>query len=93
MRNSLIKKSITAAGIAATLAPLAARAEEYSTDYTYSTTDTAAAGGVVAVLFVIWGLVLLFALAFFIFWIVMLVDALKRTNWNDDNQKLCGWLY
>lgn len=87
MKSSLIKKSIAAAGAVSALAPLAAKAAEYNYDYSTSTADSAAAGGVLAAVFIIWGLVAVVALALFIFWIVMLVDAFKRTNWKDDNQK------
>ncbi len=91
MNQKLVKKIAVAGAFASTLAPIAARAADYNYDYSTSTTDTAAAGGIVAAMLIFWGIFAIVALALFIFWIVMLVDAMKRTNWNDDNQKTM-WL-
>lgn len=89
MKRSLSTKLAVVSGAAMSLAPLAARAAEYDYDYTTTTSsgDTAAAaafGGVFLIFFLI---AIVVGLALFIFWIFMLVDAFKRTNWKDDNQK------
>lgn len=60
----------------------------------------AVAGSFVLGFFVIWGLMVALGLALFIFWIVMIVDIVKRENWKDDSEKtvwlliviLVGWL-
>ncbi|MFA6028169.1 MAG: hypothetical protein WC752_04555 [Patescibacteria group bacterium] len=53
---------------------------DYNYDYT-TTTDSGSAAGAAALgigMIVIWGLAMLVGLAFFIFWIVMLIDCIKR---------------
>jgi hypothetical protein len=82
------------AGTAMALMPLAARAAEDDmvTDYTVtSTADTAAAtAGSVAFLGGSLIFLLVFAvigLALFIFWIFMLIDCIKRTNWKKESDK------
>lgn len=82
---------IAGSGVAAALLPLAAKADDYVYDTTTTTADSAAAGGILAVFAGIWLFVVVVALALFIFWIFMLVDAIKRQNWKDDNQKTM-WL-
>lgn len=88
MKRTLLK----AAGVGSILAllPTVAHAAE---DFT-TTTDTAnsaaagtAAAGIVGVVLIFWLIALVIGIAFFIFWIIMLIDAFKRTNWQDDNQK------
>lgn len=85
--NKLNKIAI-AAGALASLAPVAALAQDY--DYSYSTTtaaDSAAAGGIVAGLLVFYIIALIIGLILFIFWIIMLIDAFKRTNWKQESDK------
>ncbi|MBU0670752.1 MAG: hypothetical protein ABH835_01700 [Patescibacteria group bacterium] len=77
MKNLLPK----AVGIAAALAPLAAFAQDY--DYTYTTTGEDAAAATAAAglgigMIILWIIMMAVGLAFFIFWIVMLVDLIKR---------------
>lgn len=83
-----LTKYAVPAGIAASLAPLAAMAQDY--DYSYSTTstaDSAAAGGILAGLAVFYIIFLIIALVLFVFWIIMLIDAFKRTNWKQESDK------
>jgi hydrogenase-4 membrane subunit HyfE len=81
------------AGSAMALMPLAARAAEddMMTDYTATTADTAAAtaaaGGFVATAFIIWGIMVVVGIALFVFWILMLIDVFKRTNWKQESDK------
>lgn len=85
------------AGVAMALAPLAARAEEAAdigstTDMgsaasTATTASTAAAGGILAGVFVIWGIMVVVGIFLFVFWILMLVDVFKRTNWKQESDK------
>lgn len=85
--NKLTKTAIAAGTALASLAPVAAMAQ---TDYTYSTTtsaDSAAAGGLFAGLFVFYIIFLIVALVLFVFWIFMLIDAFKRTNWKQESDK------
>lgn len=85
--NKLTKIAI-ASGALASLAPVAALAQDY--DYSYSTTstaDSAAAGGIVAGLMIFYIIFLIIALILFVFWIFMLIDAFKRTNWKQESDK------
>ena len=86
--NKLTKIAI-ASGALASLAPVAALAQDY--DYSYSTTttaaDSAAAGGILAGLMVFYIIALIIGLILFIFWIIMLIDAFKRTNWKQESDK------
>ena len=83
------------AGVAMAMLPLAAKAADdmTSSDITSTTTavDTAAtsaaAGGLFAGFFVIWAIMVLAGIALFIFWIFMLVDVFKRTNWKQESDK------
>ena len=81
------------AGLAMAMTPMVARAAEdiTSTDYTVSTTtaaaDSAAAGAIVGGVLIFWLIFAVVALALFIFWVVMLVDCLKRTNWKQESDK------
>lgn len=89
MKRSLTTKLAAGSGLLTALAPLAAKAADYNYDYSTTTTasDSAAAaafGGVFLIFFLI---AIAVGIAFFIFWIFMLVDAFKRTNWVDDSQK------
>jgi len=89
MKRSLTTKIAAWSGLLASLAPLAAKAAEYDYDYSTTTTasDSAAAaafGGVFLIFFLV---AIAVGIGFFIFWIFMLVDAFKRTNWVDDSQK------
>ncbi len=55
----------------------------------------AAAAGVAATFtigfFIVWGLIMLFSIFLFIFWIMMIIDIVKRENWKDDSEKTM-WL-
>jgi len=82
------------AGTAMALMPLAARAAEDDmvTDYTVTTTaDTAAAtaagGALLGGLLIFWLVFAVIGLALFIFWIFMLIDCIKRTNWKQESDK------
>ncbi len=88
--NKLTKIAV-ASGALASLAPVAALAQDY--DYSYSTTtaDSAAATGFLGVYFGLLVFLLLIGFIFFIFWIFMLVDCIKRTNWKKESDKTL-WL-
>lgn len=75
----------TLSGLAlSAVAPVAALAQSaadynYNYDYDYSSgASDAAAAGLGIGLLIMWGIVMLLGLAFFIFWIMMLMDAFKR---------------
>jgi hypothetical protein len=81
-------KNLTAASVAAlSLAPIAANAQTYSTTYTTSTADTAAGAGLAIGSMIFLGILSIVGLVLFIFWILMLVDVFKRTNWKQPNDK------
>ena len=70
------------------LLPVLAYAEQ--ADYNYGTTDASAnavSGGVVAVIFVMWAFMAIVGLALFVFWVMMLIDLFKRTNWKQESDK------
>ena len=82
------------AGVAMAMLPMAAKAADdmTSSDYTVTTTadaaaTSAAAGGLFAGFFVIWAIMVLAGIALFIFWIFMLIDVFKRTNWKQESDK------
>ena len=90
--NKLLKYG-AAAGVLASLAPYAAKAQDdasvvvNSTDAAAVATATTASAGLAVGLLIFWGIFAVIALALFIFWIVMLIDVFKRTNWQDEGQK------
>ncbi len=76
------------AGSAMSLLPVLAYAEQ--ADYNYGTTDASAnavSGGVVAVIFAVWGVLVIGGILLLVFWVVMLIDVLKRTNWKQESDK------
>lgn len=100
--NKILKYS-TVSGAVASLLPVVAHAE--TNPYpSYATSDpapVAAASGVAAlVFFIVWGFFAIASLALFVFWIIMLIDVLKRTNWKQESDKtlwillvlLLGWI-
>lgn len=60
-----------------------------------TTTSSSVSGAAATGIFATFGIFLLIfaavGLAFFIWWLIMLIDAFKRTNWHDDSQKTT-WL-
>jgi membrane protein insertase Oxa1/YidC/SpoIIIJ len=89
MKRTLLKA--TGLGAVLSLLPMAAHAvEDFSTTSTDTATNAAAgtaAAGFVGVILIFWLIALVVGIAFFVFWIIMLIDAFKRTNWQDENQK------
>ena len=78
----------TGLGVLGSLAaPLVAHATDYNYGDYYPATSSSSSGaaGAVILVFVLGFFALMLAL--FIFWIVMLVDALKRTNWASESDK------
>jgi H+/Cl- antiporter ClcA len=79
---SLAKASLTAAYAVAALAPA---------NIAHATSGDGYSNGVLAVfgpLFILFVLaVAAIAIGLFVLWVVMLVDALQRKNWQDDTQK------
>lgn len=70
-------------GLFAAIAPVVAFAQttsdyDYNYNYSYDAGSSAAAAGLGIGLMVMWGIFMLVALAFFVFWIMMLMDAMKR---------------
>lgn len=87
--NKLAKYGAVAGAIAS-MAPLAARAQdmmETTTDSATSTAGAAAVGGLAIVMVVIWFALVILGIFLFIFWIFMIVDVFKRTNWKQENDK------
>lgn len=83
-----LTKIALASGAAASLAPIAALAQDYN--YSYSTADTAAtaAGAGLGIgMLIIWGLMMIVGIFLFIFWILMVIDTFKRTNWKQESDK------
>ena len=82
-------KYASGAGVIASLAPLAAKAQnDYNSGFsTTAATDNTASAGLAISFLIIWGIFSIIGIALFIFWIFMLVDVFKRTNWQDDGQK------
>lgn len=90
--KKLLKYGVLA-GSAMALMPLAARAaddmtsSDVVTTTATSATDTAAAGAVVGGFLILWLVFVVIGLALFIFWIFMLIDCIKRTNWKQESDK------
>ena len=80
-------KYASGAGVIASLAPLAAKAQNYDDGFTTTTADSTASAGLAIGFLIVWGIFSIIGIALFIFWIFMLVDVFKRTNWQDDGQK------
>ena len=87
-------------GAVASLLPFAANAA--TNDY-MSTTDgatTAATGGALVVILIVWAFFAIAGLAVLVFWIIMLIDVFKRTNWKQESDKtlwivliiVLGWI-
>ncbi len=82
MKFSKLQAAATSAAVALAMAPGGiVRATSYD-----GVSDTAAVGILAGLGGFILVLVLL-GLASFIFWLVMLIDAFQRNNWQDDSQK------
>lgn len=62
-----------------------------SYDDSTSAASGAAAAGIVGVFGAFFFFIIAIAIASFMFWVFMLIDALNRTNWPDDNQRTT-WL-
>lgn len=73
--------------------PTLARAADYSSDYssTTTTTDGAAAAGIIGVSLIFMLLWFAFVIFSLVYWIIMLVDVIKRTNWENESDKTL-WL-
>lgn len=90
--NKLLKYGAVT-GALTLLAPLAARAQDdassglTSTDAVAVTTASTAGAGLAIGVMILIGIFAIVGLALFILWIFMLIDAFKRTNWQDESQK------
>lgn len=80
----LVKSTFVTTALASPMMAFAQTAD-YST--TSSGEMTSAGWGVLAFIVIMFLVLIAAAIFFFIFWIVMLIDAFQRTNWQDDNQK------
>jgi len=87
-------------GAVASLLPFAANA---ATDDYMSTTDgatAAATGGALIAILIVWAFFAIAGLVLFVFWVIMLIDVFKRTNWKQESDKtlwivlvlLLGWI-
>ena len=76
--KKLIPKALAVLASSAPLLALAQYDYEYTSDYATSTGDEAAGLAVLGGMLVVWIIAMVVLLAFFIFWIVMLVDCVKR---------------
>lgn len=88
MKN--LTKYAIPAGVATSLAPLVAMAQDSDFSTNFSTTDATAStagAGTLIFMFIIWGIMMIVGLFLFIFWILMVVDAVKRTNWKQESDK------
>lgn len=97
--NKILKYGAVS-GAMASLLPVVAHA---ATD-SYATTDAApieaATGGALVVFFIVWGFFVIAGFALFVFWIIMLIDVFKRTNWKQESDKtlwiviiiVLGWI-
>ncbi len=86
MKNFNYRQAAVAAAVtAATFVPATSIA--HADDYGYSTTSSAAGAGLAFGLLALLIATAAVSLALFVLWVVMLVDALQRKNWQDDNQK------
>lgn len=77
---NMAQAAVTAAATVAVMAPAGVARAEYG--YGAAAVTTVFAGFGIFIL-----LIVLLGLAAFIFWVVMLIDALQRTNWQDESQK------
>ena len=85
--NKILKYSAVS-GALASLLPVVAHAATDSYETTADAAPVAAASGVAAlVFFIVWGFFAIASLALFVFWIIMLIDVLKRTNWKQESDK------
>jgi hypothetical protein len=96
--NKILKYSAVS-GALASLLPVVAHAA-YDAELTSSAPVEAATGVAALVLFIVWGIFVIAGFALFVFWIIMLIDVLKRTNWKQESDKtlwillvlLLGWI-
>ncbi len=77
---NMAQAGVTAVATAAAMAPAGVARAEYG--YGAAAATTVFAGFGIFILFIA-----LLGLAAFILWVVMLIDALQRTNWQDESQK------
>ncbi|MBA3678754.1 PLDc N-terminal domain-containing protein [Candidatus Saccharibacteria bacterium] len=91
MKRSTLTKLSVLTGSLAVFAPIAAHAATYTSDYSADTASTGAAAGV-GIFLIIWMLFwLAISIFFLVFWILMLMDVVKRTNWKQESDKTL-WL-
>lgn len=81
-------------GLAISMAPFAAKAADdytatttYSSDAASSTAAAAAFGGIAIVGMILWFVLFVLGILLFVFWIFMIVDVFKRTNWKQESDK------
>ncbi len=84
--NRISKIAITSS-VLAVLSPISAQAASDVTIYSDSAPLTTGEASIALGILVLIVVICAVALAFFIFWIFMLVDALKRTNWKQESDK------
>lgn len=97
--NKIFKYGAVSGAITSFLPVMANAATD---DYVTTTDATVAAttGGALVVFFVVWVFMAIASLALFVFWIIMLIDVFKRTNWKQESDKtlwiiivlLLGWV-
>lgn len=82
------------AALGMSILPTIARAQsdglDYSSDVSSNAASSAVAGTLVGgfvLIGIIWFVFFVVAVLLFIFWIFMLIDVFKRTNWKDESDK------
>ena len=97
--NKILKYGAVS-GAMASLLPVVAHAA-YDSELTTDPAPVAAATGVAAlVIFIVYGIFVIAGFALFVFWIIMLIDVFKRTNWKQESDKtlwivliiVLGWI-
>lgn len=81
---SVLQAVVTAVTTVVTLSPAALA---HAGDYDYSTGSSAVGASFAFGLWIFLLVLVVIGLAITVFWVVMLIDALQRKNWRDDNQK------
>ncbi|MDP4038738.1 MAG: hypothetical protein Q8P54_02115 [bacterium] len=84
-------KSILARGLGASSAAVMLAGKALAQEFSDSGASDAAAVGIFAGIWIFVIIAAIIGLVTLIFWIFMLIDAFKRTNWKDDSQKTT-WL-
>ncbi len=94
--NKILKYGAVS-GAMASLLPVVAHA---ATDTVLADAPAPADDGALIVFFIVWVIFAIAGFALFVFWIIMLIDVFKRTNWKQESDKtlwivliiVLGWI-